>query len=317
MIFVGTLDGKIIYTNTAVSEKLGYSDAELKNMYILDVHPDQYKKEAEIILLKMLKKELSVCPIPLNKKNNKLLPVETRVWFGKWDNKAVIYGLSKDLSLVQAEHDKFQKLFESNPCPMVITESGSNKIMQINEAFTEKIGYEKSEIIGKTSYELKLFPDYIHKKELEKQILNNGNIKNVEMKICVKNGDILTGLFSGELLDYMGDEFFLTVMTDITQRKYVEQQLFNAKNEGFSYECVENGKLAVKECLNKKYDIVFMDCQMPIMDGYRASVLIRELSEEYTPIIAMTANAMKGDKKKCIQAGMTDYLSKPIDINRL
>lgn len=738
MIFVGTLDGKIIYTNAAVSEKLGFSEEELKNMYILDVHPDQYKKEAETILLKMLKKELSICPIPLRKKDNKLLPVETRVWFGKWDNKDVIYGLSKDLSLVQAEHDKFQKLFESNPCPMVITESTSNKIIQINQAFTEKIGYEKNEIVGKASHELGLFPDYTHKKELEKQLANEGNIKNVEMKIRAKNGDILTGVFSGELLDYMGDDFFLTVMTDITQRKYAEQELknkldelnvffdvaldllciadldgyfiklnrqwektlgyslqelegrkfmdfvhiedvegteeaikdlslnkivtsfvnryrtknddyrwvewrsipfnnriyaaarditerkireqelFNAKkeaetanllksqflanmsheirtpmngvigflqllaqtelddeqrnyindimnasgnliyiindildiskiesgkmvleevdinlktiieevvllfepsannkknninlliysdvplilkgdtvkikqifnnlisnankftdegninisvrkikedndkvfigvdvedngigiekdtikklfkpfvqadisttrryggsglglsitkkiinmmngeikveselgkgskfsfyielakgesddmpiadntevnvnrllsinnnsktkdienerdekiykntssalivedneinrkllmkileNEGFSCECVENGKLAVKECLNKKYDIVFMDCQMPIMDGYRASVLIRELSEEYTPIIAMTANAMKDDKKKCIQAGMTDYLSKPIDINKL
>lgn len=231
MIFVGTLDGKIIYTNTAVSEKLGFSQEELQHMYILDVHPDQYKKEAEIILLKMLKKELSICPIPLRKNNNKLLPVETRVWFGKWDNKDVIYGLSKDLSLVQAERDKFQKLFESNPCPMVITESTSNKIIQINEAFTEIIGYEKSEIIGKTSYELKLFPDYIHKKELEKEILNNGKIKNVELKICSKHGDVLAGLFSGELLDYMGEEFFITVMTDITKRKYTEQELKNKLDE--------------------------------------------------------------------------------------
>lgn len=231
MIFVGALDGKIIYTNAAVSEKLGFSDEELKNMYILDVHPDQHKKEAEIILLKMLKKELSICPIPLRKKDNKLLPVETRVWFGKWDNKDVIYGLSKDLSLVQAEHDKFQKLFESNPCPMVITESVSNKITEINEAFTEKIGYEKSEIIGKTSHEVGLFSDYVHKKEVEKQLADNGNIKNIEMKICARNGDILTGVFSGELLDYMGEEFFLTVMTDITQRKYTEQQLNNKLDE--------------------------------------------------------------------------------------
>ncbi|KZL92296.1 PAS domain S-box protein [Clostridium magnum] len=231
MIFVGTLDGKIIYTNTAVSEKLGYSSEELKNMYILDVHPEQYRKEAEIILLKMLKKELSICPIPLNRKDNKLLPVETRVWFGKWDNKDVIYGLSKDLSLVQAEHDKFQKLFESNPCPMVITEIGSSKVMQINEAFVEKIGYERSEIIGKTTYELNLFPDYIRKKELEKQIVNKGSIKNEELEIYSKNGDKLTGLFSGELLNYIGHEFFLTVMTDITQRKYAEQQLKNKLEE--------------------------------------------------------------------------------------
>lgn len=89
------------------------------------------------------------------------------------------------------------------------------------------------------------------------------------------------------------------------------------QNEGFSCKCVTNGKAAIKEFLNKKYDVVFMDCQMPIMDGYRAAIIIRELSEEYIPIIALTANAMKGDKERCEQAGMDDYLSKPIDINRL
>lgn len=56
---------------------------------------------------------------------------------------------------------------------------------------------------------------------------------------------------------------------------------------------------------------------MPIMDGYRATTLIRELCEQHIPIIAMTANAMKGDKEKCVQAGMTDYLIKPINVDNL
>lgn len=237
MIFVGALDGKIIYTNSSVSEKLGFSEEELQKMYILDVHPDEYKKQAEIILSKMLNKELSICPIPLRKKDNRLLPVETRIWLGKWDNKDVIYGLSKDLSLVQVEHDKFQKFFESNPCPMVITESGSKKIMQVNEAFTEIIGYEKSEVIGKASRELELFIDYYNKEELEKQLASGGNFKNIEIKVSTKN-KVLIGMFSGESLDYMGKQFFLTVMTDYISKpidinklkllvlcKYVNKQL--------------------------------------------------------------------------------------------
>lgn len=72
---------------------------------------------------------------------------------------------------------------------------------------------------------------------------------------------------------------------------------------------------------NEPYTLIFMDCQMPIMDGYEASLLIRQgkVGDRYRkiPIIAVTANAMKGDREKCIEAGMDDYISKPIKLQHL
>jgi Response regulator containing a CheY-like receiver domain and a GGDEF domain len=78
-----------------------------------------------------------------------------------------------------------------------------------------------------------------------------------------------------------------------------------------------NGEDALKAVLEKDYDVVFMDCQMPIMDGYECASKIRlfEGEKKHTTIIAMTANAMEGDYEKCIQAGMDDYISKPIDFD--
>ncbi|PZC49569.1 MAG: hypothetical protein DK306_000585 [Chloroflexi bacterium] len=92
---------------------------------------------------------------------------------------------------------------------------------------------------------------------------------------------------------------------------------------GIEAELVANGAEAVDALSKADYDLVFMDCQMPVMDGYAATRAIREQeirSQQHTPIVAMTANAMPGDAEKCRQAGMDDYLSKPItraDLQRI
>ena len=100
-----------------------------------------------------------------------------------------------------------------------------------------------------------------------------------------------------------------------------EDNLINRKlaakmfeNLGYNTNFAKNGKQALEEITNKNFNIIFMDCQMPVMDGYTATKLIRQLpnDKKNIPIIAMTANAMEGDREICINAGMNDYISKPI-----
>lgn len=85
------------------------------------------------------------------------------------------------------------------------------------------------------------------------------------------------------------------------------------QNRGFNVDVVANGQEVLDAVLKKKYHIILMDCQMPVMTGYDATSEIRKMTEiSSTPIIAMTACAMPGDKEKCLQAGMDDYIAKPI-----
>ncbi|HJR13095.1 MAG TPA: ATP-binding protein [Rhodanobacteraceae bacterium] len=85
---------------------------------------------------------------------------------------------------------------------------------------------------------------------------------------------------------------------------------------GLTVDVAENGEVALDKLREQPYAMVLMDCQMPVLDGYSATRRLREIENEQgkrTPVIAMTAHAMSGDRERCLQAGMDDYLSKPLD----
>jgi CheY-like chemotaxis protein len=83
---------------------------------------------------------------------------------------------------------------------------------------------------------------------------------------------------------------------------------------GYQVEVAGNGKIAFEKYTAdpEAFDLIFMDVQMPEMDGKSATQAIRSAGHQEVPIVAMTAQAMKGDREKCLAAGMNDYVTKPI-----
>lgn len=90
---------------------------------------------------------------------------------------------------------------------------------------------------------------------------------------------------------------------------------------GFTFDIAMDGHAAVDLLAKNRYDLVLMDCQLPSMDGYEATRHFRQMEQERnqprTPVVALTANAMQGDRESCLQAGMDDYLTKPIALSTL
>lgn len=115
--------------------------------------------------------------------------------------------------------------------------------------------------------------------------------------------------------------------SDEAQILLVEDNVINQRvakrmveNMGYKVDIANNGKEALEKLEQKKYDLILMDVQMPVMDGLRAAqkIRVKEInSDEHVPIIAMTAHAQKEDRDRCLEAGMDDYLSKPINMKIL
>ena len=229
ILVVGDRDGRILLTNKAAQVKLGYSAEEFSSMHVLDMHPEELRKEAEGIFEAMFRGERKNCPLPLAVKDGSYLPVETRVWFGEWNGSPCIFGICKDLSAEQEAQQRFERLFRNNPALMALSLLPDRRFTDVNDSFLKTLGYSKDEIIGKTSAEIGLFPKKEQQEVVAEKLRLNGRIVDFELEIKNKNGMISYGLFSGEVIKSQGQEFFLTVMLNITERKTAEQRLISER----------------------------------------------------------------------------------------
>lgn len=200
-------------------------------MHILDLHPAEKRREAKEIFDAMFRGEKDSCPLPLSRKDGSLIPVDTRVWFGKWNEKDCIFGISKDLSRQEEALQKFNRLFSNNPAPMAVSSLPERKFTEVNDAFLSVLGYSRAEVIGKTAKDLGIFAQEEKAGEIADKLQSDGRVSNCELKVRKKDGTLLDGLFSGEIIDNQGQKNFLTVMLDISDRKRVEEMIWKSRSD--------------------------------------------------------------------------------------
>ena len=130
------------------------------------------------------------------------------------------------------------------------------------------------------------------------------------------------GKFDLDQMEPLPTGFSVLLVEDITVNQKLAAKILSRM--GCHVDLAINGKEAVSMARKQTYDIIFMDCQMPEMDGYEATRRIRDFESdnkvpenERVPIIAITANAMRGDREKCLEEGMNDYIAKPIDAGQV
>ena len=202
--------------------------------------------------------------------------------------------------------------------------------VELSKAIRHDQNFEATKLILFTSKaergDAQYFADLGFSAYLSKPIINS-DLYNA-LSIVIDNSDALTNAVPLVTQHYISSLKKITPMND-AKILLVEDNSINQEvaigmlnNIGYSADITANGLEAIEalnkaEKENKPYQVILMDCQMPKMDGYEATKAIRagdyDIKNINVPIIAMTANSMKGDKEKCLAVGMTDYIAKPFD----
>src|SRR6056297_229192 len=219
MIFVSNESGKIIHINNSVKEKLGYEVQDVKGKNLLDLHPPKLRKEAEKKLNKILIDREGECTFPLKKKNGNLVQVETKIWFGKWNNNDCVYAVCIDISKEQENLEKSNKIFQSNPTIMAINSYETGEFIEVNDSLLKASGYKREEVIGKTIRELNLLVDDELNTVIEKEVKEKGKVENLRVKYKTKKGYERYGLVYSETIETGEKKYILNIMVDVTEER--------------------------------------------------------------------------------------------------
>jgi CheY-like chemotaxis protein len=115
----------------------------------------------------------------------------------------------------------------------------------------------------------------------------------------------------------VGRHFAVLIVDDNAVNRKLTLQQLKKLGYGDDTETAENGRVAIEAVARRHFDLVLMDCEMPEVDGFTATRAIRAaetMTGEHVTIVAMTANAMAGDREACLAAGMDGYLAKPVQL---
>ncbi|MBU2510922.1 response regulator [bacterium] len=242
---------------------------------------------------------------------------QTTQW--KMANKVVTSGKDaiKQLKISEEKEKPFDAVIIDYQLPDM------NAVQLINKIETET-NLQKSKIIVMTAIQF----DAVQK------AANDCGVRHCLVKPIVQTSVLLRALLDvfkiKELDEPAGEKANKSIVNKrshnllIVEDDLVNQQVIVGMLEkiGFSVDIASDGKEALECCMEKSYDMIFMDCLMPEMDGFEATSEIRNMEKSgimtgHVPIVAFTAKAMKGDRELCLVAGMDDYLTKPVRLEDL
>ncbi|MCE3294955.1 MAG: domain S-box protein [Crocinitomicaceae bacterium] len=168
---------------------------------------------------------------------HKLGEMETEIIARSREIQNINAELENKLQLLKENEEKFQIAFRASPAGMTISKMSNLQYIDVNDSFTDMIGFDREELIGRTSAELGIVADVERREEVLKEFQEKGSVKNMEISMLNRSGEPVKLLCSIETITLNGENHMLSIIYDITERKKAEDQLasVNKELEAFSY----------------------------------------------------------------------------------
>ncbi|MDE4907678.1 PAS domain S-box protein [Methanogenium marinum] len=228
-LFVIDGQGLLLKVNETFIQQFGYAKEELLGQTVLAVCPPEHRDEAGRIIRDILAGISGSHLVPIMTKEGRVITVETTMKRGEWDRKPVIFGASKDISQLKLAKEKFSAAFHSNAALMGISKKQDGTWLEVNNTFLQTMGYTREEIIGKNARDLNLFTFPEDRSHALCTLEEKGEVRNIEVPVITKDGALRYGLFSVDNIMVGEIPCLLTTMVDITDRKYIEEELRNTR----------------------------------------------------------------------------------------
>jgi PAS domain S-box-containing protein len=224
LLFVLDKTGRVLRFNHTVEERLGYTEADLLGQPMLMIYPPELRETAQKFFDEMDIWETVYFSLPVQSNSGFSIPVDTHLMKGTWNGEAALFAAAKDISEINEAKERFEKIFQSNPAMLMISML-DGELIDVNEAFLKTLGYERGEVIHSNPTVLDLYTDVNLMEVITQNVIDGEAVRNVDMSMRARNGEIRFGQFSAELMNLQRQNFLLSVIVDITERKLAEDML--------------------------------------------------------------------------------------------
>jgi PAS domain S-box-containing protein len=229
--------GKIVLVNSQTETLFGYRREELLGRSIEVLVPESFREHHQEYRHGYAS-EPQARPLGAGRelygrrKDGTLVPVQVglgpiKIQEGVWTLSSIVDITQTKLmqETLRKSEDKFSKAFRESPTALTLTSVKSHHYIDVNETFEDLTGWKRDEVIGRTPFDIAIWVDPGQRIGFINRLLSGSKVRNLELRYRTKNGEIRTGLGSGELIEVDGEQCALSVIADITERKLAEEAL--------------------------------------------------------------------------------------------
>jgi PAS domain S-box-containing protein len=223
---------KILFANEPFFKIFGYRQEELQRMVVNDLFAPEIADDVADLRRRRLSGEIEKTAVYESKgrrKGGEIFDMEISVCIVSHQGEPCCMAFLSDISkrketeeALRKSEEKFSKLFFSSPAWAAITRLEDGKYIEVNKTFEEITGFDRREVLGRTSVELGLWYESKERKRLEDLARNKGGFREQEITLLMRNGDPLTGLWSADVIDIGGESCLISTVMDITTLRRAE-----------------------------------------------------------------------------------------------